>query len=195
MVPGLKVLQLLELFDNGKYFNIFFFLNWTFISAILCSRDPRASTFRGLEMLQLSILTPGRVLFRNASEGVDSEISSVLIPSADGQLGILKNHCPLVTSFSTGLLKINFENSSPKYFAVIDGFVKIQNNIITILCRFASDSNELDSVEILENENKYLKEKYSKNPGNKFLKELQKSILFLRVKKASNLALGGAATP
>jgi len=129
-------------------------------------------------MLQLSILTPGRVFFSKKSE-----IQSISVPSADGQLGILQGHCPLVTSFSAGLLSVRSEDSISQHFALVDGFVKIQENIVTVLCRFASDSKDLESMETLEKNHEKLLQDSESSGQNTHQKELDKSSILLKLKK------------
>jgi len=135
-------------------------------------------------MLKLSILTPIGSFYSS-----NQAIRSISIPSADGQLGILKGHCPLVTSFSTGLLSIQLEDpateNSPKHFALVDGFVKIHNDVVTVLCRFASDGVDLDSFDVLEKSHAELT-KMSSEKNSITLRKLQKSAIL--VKLASRLA-------
>jgi F-type H+-transporting ATPase subunit epsilon len=138
-------------------------------------------------MLQLSILTPGRVFFTG-----DGTIESVSVPSSDGQLGILKGHCPLVTSFATGILSVRSSAVEATHFALIDGFVKIQDNIITVLCRLATDSESLDSMETLEVardklSKDYESSDYSETSKMQMLKNCQKAALFVRLKKLSSI--------
>jgi F-type H+-transporting ATPase subunit epsilon len=80
-------------------------------------------------MIQLSILTPRRVC-------LSTSVESVLIPSSDGQFGVLKGHCPIVTSFQSGILQYRI---GPTTYRVDlkDGFVKVQNDVVTVLSRFA----------------------------------------------------------
>ena len=131
-------------------------------------------------MLELSILTPGRVFYTKKSG-----VQSISVPSADGQLGILKGHCPLVTSFSTGLLSVRSEDDIFEHFALVDGFIKIQDNIVTVLCRFAADNKtvESESMEILEKNHKQFTEDYKISDQNSQRKEVDKSGVLLRLKK------------
>ena len=72
-----------------------------------------------------------------------SEASEVTIPSYEGQMGILKDHIPLITFLRPGLITIK-ENSGEKIFFIEDGTVEFSNNSLLIL---TSTAKSLDSLE------------------------------------------------
>ena len=47
---------------------------------------------------------------------IETEASEVVIPSYEGEMGILKNHVPLITFLRPGLIKIN--NNTGEIFYV-----------------------------------------------------------------------------
>ena len=59
------------------------------------------------------------------------EAKEVSIPAFEGEIGILKNHIPLITFLRPGLIKI-FGDSNKIYF-VEDGTVEFANNNLLIL--------------------------------------------------------------
>jgi len=71
-----------------------------------------------------------------------SEASEVTIPSYEGQMGILKDHIPLITFLRPGLIIIK-ENSGEKKFFIEDGTVEFSNNNLLIL---TSTAKSLDSL-------------------------------------------------
>ena len=75
------------------------------------------------------------------------EAKEVTIPSYEGQMGILKDHIPLITFLRPGVIYI--KNQEKKYF-VEEGTVEFSNNKLLILTSTARDLNELDKNTIDE---------------------------------------------
>ncbi len=72
---------------------------------------------------------------------LNSEVNEVTIPSYEGQMGILKDHIPLITFLRPGIISI--QNQEKKYF-VEEGTVEFSNNRLLILTSTARDLKELD---------------------------------------------------
>ena len=72
-----------------------------------------------------------------------SEAVEVTIPSYEGQMGILKDHIPLITFLRPGLITIK-EDTGEKKFFIEDGTVEFSNNSLLIL---TSTAKSLDSLE------------------------------------------------
>ncbi len=83
----------------------------------------------------IEIITPEKLLIK-------IETSEVIIPSYEGQMGILKDHIPLITFLRPGLIIIKNENEK-KYF-VEDGTVEFSNNNLLILTSTAKEISTLD---------------------------------------------------
>lgn len=78
----------------------------------------------------IEIITPDRTMLK-------SEAMEVTIPSYEGQMGILKDHIPLITFLRPGLISI--KNQDEKKFYVEEGTVEFSNNILLILTSTAKD--------------------------------------------------------
>ena len=76
-----------------------------------------------------------------------SESSEVTIPSYEGQMGILKDHIPLITFLRPGLIIIK-QDSGEKIFFVEDGTVEFANNNLLILTSTAKSVNSLEKNSI-----------------------------------------------
>ena len=76
-----------------------------------------------------------------------SEAVEVTIPSYEGQMGILKDHIPLITFLRPGLIIIK-ENSGEKKFFIEDGTVEFSNNSLLILTSTAKSLDSLDKNSI-----------------------------------------------
>ena len=83
---------------------------------------------------------------------LNSEANEVTIPSYEGQMGILKEHIPLITFLRPGVILIQNQNEK-KYF-VEEGTVEFSNNNLLILTSTAKDLKELNqnSIEDLLNQ-------------------------------------------
>ena len=74
------------------------------------------------------------------------ETSEVVIPSFEGQMGILNNHIPLITFLRPGIITIKAEGEK-KYY-VEEGTVEFSNNNLLILTSTAKDVDNLDKTQI-----------------------------------------------
>lgn len=87
-------------------------------------------------MLNLEIVTPEKKVL---SETVDS----VTVPTASGEVGILANHAPLISSLKPGILTVNRSGGSEK-LVVAGGFIEVSSNKVSILTDVAEKSDEID---------------------------------------------------
>jgi F-type H+-transporting ATPase subunit epsilon len=78
-------------------------------------------------VFRVVLLTPhGRLL--------DCRAGSVVLPGHDGQLGILRNHAPMLIKLGVGLMRVEgITGRSNAYFVVDGGFVRVSENNVTIL--------------------------------------------------------------
>ena len=83
---------------------------------------------------------------------LNSDANEVTIPSYEGQMGILKDHIPLITFLRPGFIIIQ-EKEEKKYY-VEEGTVEFSNNNLLILTSTARDLAELNqnSIENLLNQ-------------------------------------------
>ena len=86
------------------------------------------------EKFTVEIISPDQSIF-------SSEASEAIIPSYEGEMGILKDHIPLITFLRPGIIKIIDETE--KKFFVEDGTVEFSNNNLLIL---SSTVNELSNL-------------------------------------------------
>ena len=95
------------------------------------------------ENFAVEIISPDKSILK-------SEATEVTIPSYEGQMGILKDHIPLITFLRPGLIIIK-QNNEEKIFFVEDGTVEFSNNNLLILTSTAInlDSLEKNSIDII----------------------------------------------
>ena len=77
------------------------------------------------ENFVVEIISPDKSILKSNSE-------EVIIPSYEGQMGILKDHIPLITFLRPGLIIVK-QDSGKKIFFVEDGTVEFPNNNLLIL--------------------------------------------------------------
>ena len=92
------------------------------------------------ENFVVEIISPDKSILK-------SEATEVTIPSYEGQMGILKDHIPLITFLRPGLITIK-ENSGEKFFFIEDGTVEFSNNNLLILTSTAKSLDSLDKKSI-----------------------------------------------
>ena len=72
------------------------------------------------------------------------ECSSVVLPAADGQYGVLADHSNTISAVVPGLLEYMLPNGEVQSVAVSNGMVKIENNEVMILVDSAERPEEID---------------------------------------------------
>lgn len=90
------------------------------------------------DSIELIIVTPERQLLRET-------VTEVTLPGADGQLGVLPGHAPLITELGIGELVYRTKSgavSDP--IAIISGFAEVLGERVTVLAETAERAGEID---------------------------------------------------
>ncbi len=87
-------------------------------------------------MLNLEIVTPEKKVL---SESVDA----VTIPTASGEVGILTNHAPLISSLKPGILSYTKSGAIEK-MVIAGGFIEVSADNVSILADIAERATEID---------------------------------------------------
>ena len=85
------------------------------------------------------IITPEAMIF-------DGEADLVVARIADGEIGVLVDHAPLVSTLEIGDVRIT-EGDERHIYATSDGFFKISENLVQILVEEAVPAGEIDANE------------------------------------------------
>jgi ATP synthase F1 epsilon subunit len=85
----------------------------------------------------VEIISPDQTILKQ-------ETREVTIPSYEGQMGILKNHIPLITFLRPGIITI--KTDVEKKFYVEEGTVEFSNNNLLILTSTARDLAKVDKA-------------------------------------------------
>ncbi len=83
----------------------------------------------------VEIISPDKLIIK-------TEALEVILPSFEGEMGILRDHIPLITFLRPGLIKI--KNGSEKKYFVDDGTVEFSNNNLLILTSTAEELSKIN---------------------------------------------------
>jgi F-type H+-transporting ATPase subunit epsilon len=73
----------------------------------------------------------------------EGDADIVVVPGEAGEMGILPNHAPLLSTLRFGILKVRF-NGEEEVFAVAGGIIEVQPELITVLADSAESVEEID---------------------------------------------------
>jgi len=89
------------------------------------------------DSIQLVIVTPVRQL-------LSESVVEAQLPGADGYLGILPGHAPLITELGIGELTYRTTSGQSGLLAVIRGFAEVLPDRISVLAEIAERAEEID---------------------------------------------------
>jgi F-type H+-transporting ATPase subunit epsilon len=72
-----------------------------------------------------------------------TDADMVLLPGSEGEMGILPNHAPLLTTLKFGVIKVRAKGHE-EVFTVAGGVAEVQPDIVTILADAAENVEEID---------------------------------------------------
>jgi F-type H+-transporting ATPase subunit epsilon len=81
------------------------------------------------------------------------DVTEVVVPAFEGEMGILKDHISIISFLKPGLIKI-FSKSGEENYYVEDGIVEFKNNNLSVLTSSIFNIKDADKAKI----NKMLKE-------------------------------------
>ena len=76
------------------------------------------------------------------------DATEVVVPSYEGDMGILKDHISIISFLKPGLLKVIDTTSSQETFYVEDGIIEFKNNCLSILTSSIFNIKEMDKNKI-----------------------------------------------
>ena len=63
---------------------------------------------------------------------IKEDVSEVVVPAFEGEMGILKDHISIISFLKPGIIKISSKSGDENYY-VEDGIVEFKNNNLSIL--------------------------------------------------------------
>lgn len=86
--------------------------------------------------MHLKIITHEKVVF-------DKDVDEIYTKTVDGEIGILKNHVPVMAALDIGITKIVIDGISD-YFTTMGGVFQFKDNEALILTTTAEHSKDID---------------------------------------------------
>ena len=74
---------------------------------------------------------------------VKEDVSEVVVPAFEGEMGILKDHISIISFLKPGVIKILSKSGDQNYY-VEDGIVEFKNNNLSILTSSIFNLTDLD---------------------------------------------------
>ena len=73
------------------------------------------------------------------------DVSEVVVPAFEGEMGILKDHISIISFLKPGIIKILSKSGDENYY-VEDGIVEFKNNNLSILTSSIFNLTDLDKI-------------------------------------------------
>ena len=87
------------------------------------------------------LVSPERLLFTG-------EVESVVVPGSEGELTVLKDHAPLMTTLKPGIVTVNEASGKSQRLFVRGGFADVAPTGLTILAESSVPIEQLDGVRL-----------------------------------------------
>jgi F-type H+-transporting ATPase subunit epsilon len=82
----------------------------------------------------------------------DDEVYEVILPTLEGQIGILQQHMPLVSVATIGIIAVRRHPKDPdyqrEYFATNGGMVEVADNELRVLVDEADNADDINELEV-----------------------------------------------
>ena len=92
---------------------------------------------------------------------VKEDVSEVVVPAFEGEMGILKDHISIISFLKPGIIKVLSKSGDENYY-VEDGIVEFKNNNLSILTSSIFNLTDLDKSK--QQDLLKLAEEEAKNP-------------------------------
>ena len=92
---------------------------------------------------QFELVSPERLL-------MSGEANTAVLPGADGDMGILGSHSPVMTTLRPGLLSVEMTDGTSEEFFVRGGFADVTPDSVTVLAEYSVPRSQLTREIIAE---------------------------------------------
>lgn len=120
----------------------------------------------------LEVVTPERIV-------LSDEVQFLVVPAAEGEVGVLRGHAPMVAGMKIGVLRYQGKDGVMRHMAVSGGFMEVIDNEATVLAETAERGSEID----------ILRAKAAKERAERRLQQRAEEINFARAQMALQRAL------
>ena len=87
------------------------------------------------------LVSPERLLFTG-------EVESVVVPGSEGELTVMKDHAPLMTTLKPGIVTVNETTGKSQRLFVRGGFADVAPTGLTILAESSVPVEQLDGAKL-----------------------------------------------
>ena len=116
------------------------------------------------EEFKVEIVNPEKSFFSK------EDVTEVVVPAFEGEMGILKDHIPIISFLKPGIIKVLRKSEEESYF-IEDGILEFKENNLSILTssiikisdlskekidKIISDSEKESSMEDIDDQKKFL---------------------------------------
>ena len=92
-----------------------------------------------MKQFKLEIISPNEIVF-------EKDVDLVIFPGSEGDIGILKDHMPFLTSLRVGIVYIYLEKKMIETFLVTGGIVEVSQNRCSLLTEEVINTNSVSST-------------------------------------------------
>tara|TARA_Y100000992_G_scaffold201043_1_gene137050 strand:- start:1679 stop:2071 length:393 start_codon:yes stop_codon:yes gene_type:complete len=71
------------------------------------------------------------------------DITEVIVPAFEGEMGILKDHISIISFLKPGIITINSKSGEEKFY-VEDGIVEFKDNILSVLTSYIFNLKDIE---------------------------------------------------
>ena len=93
------------------------------------------------EAFKFELVSPERLL-------VSEEVESVVIPGAEGEMTVMANHAPVMTTVKPGVVTVKTAGGATERYVVFGGFADILPSGCTLLAESAVPAKEMDPADL-----------------------------------------------
>ncbi len=93
------------------------------------------------EAFQFELVSPERLL-------VSEKVESVVIPGADGEMTVMANHAPVMSTIKPGVVTVNPVSGEKERYVVFGGFADILPSGCTLLAESAVAVKNIDKADL-----------------------------------------------
>jgi F-type H+-transporting ATPase subunit epsilon len=81
----------------------------------------------------------------------DEDVYEILLPTLEGEIGVLEGHMPLVSVATTGAIAVRHKqgdsDTAREYFAISGGVIEVSNNTLRVLVDEADHADDINEAE------------------------------------------------
>ncbi len=95
-------------------------------------------------MITLKLVSLGGLKF-------NEDVYEIILPTMDGQIGVLPGHMPLISVAATGIISVrrlpHDRDDQMEHFAISGGAIEVRDNVLSVLVDEADNAEEINEQE------------------------------------------------